>query len=132
MMGRMNCLYSVVIDSLECPYVVCARALSMFSLDLAGVLMYCVCCLNVAPLSNMSPRILVVSLCFMFLLLSVMTGIVLYSLLYGVMSVVYDLDGSTCILLCVSQCSRVCMYCCMCVVATSCFGSCEMMVRSSA
>lgn len=103
--GLMNCLYSVVIDSLECPYVVFVSARSTLSLCLALVLVSCVCCLNVAPVSYVTPRILVVLLCGMVLLLSVTWGCTVYSLLCGVISVSDDLVGETVMRLCVSQCS---------------------------
>ena len=41
--GLMYCLYTLVLSSLECPYVVCVRARITFSLVLAFVLMLSVC-----------------------------------------------------------------------------------------
>ena len=55
-MGLMYCLYTVVICSLECPYVVCVSALSTLSLDSAFVFMFSECFLKVAMGSRVTPR----------------------------------------------------------------------------
>lgn len=74
-----------------------------FSRVLALVLMFCVCCLNVIPRSRVTPRIVGVLLIGIGVLKRVTTGWVLYSLLYGVMSVRVDLVVDTVSLLSVSQ-----------------------------
>ena len=66
-----------------------------FSLRSAFVLMLSVCCLNVIPLSSVTPRIWVVSVSGRGELNSVMWGLALYSLLYGVISVSDDLFAET-------------------------------------
>ena len=78
-----------------------------FSLFFAFVLMSFVCCLNVMPLSSVTPRILVVGVTGIGELLSVTCGLVLYSKLYGVMRVSDDLLVETFILLWFNQFSRV-------------------------
>lgn len=55
--GLMNCLYTCVMCSLECPYFVCVSARSTFSLLFALVFMLSVCCLNVSMGSSVTPRI---------------------------------------------------------------------------
>ena len=82
-----------------------------FSRVLALVLMFCVCCLNVIPLSSVTSRIVGVLWIGIGVLKSVTCGCVLYSLLYGVMSVSVDLFVETLSLLFVSQCSSWCIYC---------------------
>lgn len=111
MMGLMNCLYIVVIDSLECPYVVVVSARMTFSLPLALFLMLVICGLNVMPVSYVAPRIVVLGVRGMGVLLSVTCGRVWYSLLYGVISVREDLFAETFILLFSSQTSSVPKYC---------------------
>ena len=108
-MGLMYCLYSVVMSSLECPNVVCVSALRTFKRVLAGVFILSVCCLNVTPLSSVTPRIFVVGVTGMGVLFSVMCGWALYSLLNGVRRVSVDFVVETFSLFCESQCSRVCM-----------------------
>ena len=79
----------------------------MFSLFLAFVLMSSVCCLNVIPRSNATPKMLVLCVTGRGVLFSVTCGWVVYSGLRGVMSVRKDLYVETFILLLVSQCSSV-------------------------
>ena len=75
----MYCLYVVVMSSLECPKVVCESARMTFSRFLALVLIVSVCCLNVIPLSNVTPRMVGVWVTGMGALLIVMWGSVVYS-----------------------------------------------------
>ncbi len=90
-----------------------------FSLFLALLLMSSVCCLNVIPLSSVTPRIFVCGVIGICVLLSVTCGVALYSMLCGVTSVSDDLFVETFILFVVSQFSSVCMYCCSCSAAVS-------------
>ena len=101
----MYCLYVVVISSLECPYVVCVRALMTFSRVLAFEFIVSVWCLNVMPLSSVIPKIVGVFVTGMGVLLMVTCGCTVYSLLWGVISVTDDLFAETLSLFCVSQCS---------------------------
>ena len=102
----MNCLYSVVMSSLEWPYVVCVSALRTFRRCLALVLMSVVCGLNVIILSKVTPRILGVLLMGSGVLFSVTCGVMLSSLLYGVMRVSEDLFAETLSLFVLSQSSK--------------------------
>ena len=83
------------------------------------------CCLNVIPLSNVTPRILVLCVTGRGVLFSVMCGCILYSALWGAMSVRKDLFVENSILLFVSHCSSVWMLSYSCVAAVSSFGCCE-------
>ena len=80
-MGLMYCLNSVVISSLEWPYVVCVSARRTFSRCWALVFVISVCCLNVMPLSIVTPRIFVVGVVGMGVLFRVIWGLTAYSLL---------------------------------------------------
>ena len=101
----MNCLYVVVISSLDCPNVVCVRARMTFSRVLAFVLIVLVCSLNVIPLSNVTPNMVDVSVTGMGVLKSVTCGCAEYSRLNGVISVSVDLFVETLSRLFVSQSS---------------------------
>ena len=79
--GRMYCLYVVVMSSLECPYVVCVRALMTFRRVLAFVLIVSVWCLNVMPLSSVTPNMVGVFVTGMGVLFRVTCGCTVYSLL---------------------------------------------------
>ena len=107
----MNCLYMVVMSSLDCPNVVCVRARMTFSLVLAFVLIVLVCSLNVIPRSNVTPKMVDVSVTGMGVLKSLTSGWTVYSRLNGVISVRVDLFVETLSLLFVSQSSSSCIYC---------------------
>ena len=80
-MGLMNVLYTVVMSSLECPYVVCVSARRTFSRVVHLELIVLVCLLNVEPRSYVTPRILGVFVLGMGVLFNVTCGCVLYSTL---------------------------------------------------
>ena len=73
--------------------------------------MLSVCCLNVTPLSYVTPRIVGVLVYGIGVLLSVMVGCVVYSWDQGVMSVSVDLDVETLSRFVWSHISSVSMYC---------------------
>ena len=89
--------------------MVLARERRTFSLDLAEVLMVSVCCLNVMPLSKVTPNSLKVSLHGIEEWFSVMLGLTLYSLWHGVIRVSEDLLVEIFILLRLNQSSNVSM-----------------------
>ena len=89
-MVLINCSHGVFMSSLEWHYVVCVSARRKLKLVLALMCMFRVCCLTVIPLSYVTPRICgnccsCVGVPGMVISCSVTCGLVLYSLLYGVL-----------------------------------------------
>ena len=91
--------------SFECPKVVVVSAFSTLSLGLVFVVMSVTCCLNVSPRSKVTPRILLEGVVGIGEPKIFMTGVMLYSLLKGVISVIVDFGAETDIRLEVSQIS---------------------------
>ena len=108
--GLIYCLYTVVICSLEWPYVVWVRALRILRLDFAFVLMFCECFLKVNMGSRVTPRMVGFGFTGTIVLKRVIWGCALIWVLCGVIKVMEDLLGETFILFAVSQLSIVWMY----------------------
>ena len=109
-------------------FISCVSVCRTFKRVLAFVCMLSVCCLNVMALSyvgNGCSGLGVAGIC---ALKSVTHGLVLYSLLYGVISVSVDLLVKTFSFLVLIQFSNSCKYAC-CLAAVSCLKCCVGIVR---